>query len=354
MLRAAAAGRFSTGHVVPAIDDELWFFTIQVAHGEALDGFLVEAARSALVTLSDDQWDGLADHHRSVMARVLAVDRTYLAVAAELDRIGIDHRLLKGVALANGLYADPAVRSYADADVLLEREGLQRGLDALLALGGRRLLPEVRPGFDTRFGKDITLLFERVPVDVHRTLIAGPYGEGLPISRLMSRRREVTIGVRSAPALDAADAYVHAALTAGAADVPAKLVTLRDLLELEHAAGFDPELVRQRAQEWGVEAPVARAVRLLAETLRPDAEPSLLGWATAYRPGHKDRLFMSCYTSARGRSYRRALGVIVVLPTWRDRATYTRAIALPQREYLDARRWTWRRHLTRALARLRP
>ena len=175
------------------------------------------------------------------MARVLAVDRTYLAVAAELERIGIGHRLLKGVALANGLYADPAVRSYADADVLLERDGLQRGLDALLALGGRRLLPEVRPGFDTRFGKDITLLFEAVPVDVHRTLIAGPYGERLPMSRLMSRRREVTIGERArAPALDTADTYVHAALTAGAADLPAKLVTLRDLLELEHAAGFDP------------------------------------------------------------------------------------------------------------------
>ena len=45
--------------------------------------------------------------------------------------------------------------------------------------------------------------------------------------------------------LDLADAYVHAGLTAGAADVPARLITLRDLLELEARPEFDADAVLQ-------------------------------------------------------------------------------------------------------------
>ncbi len=83
--------------------------------------------------------------------------------------------------------------------------------------------------------------------------------------------------------LDLADAYVHAGLTAGAADVPARLITLRDLLELEATPEFDADAVLGRVRSWGAEAPVARAVRLVEDRLRPDRPPALAGWARQLR-----------------------------------------------------------------------
>ena len=59
------------------------------------------------------------------------------------------------------------------------------------------------------------------------------------------------------------DAYVFAGLTAGAADVPARLLTLRDLLELERAPGFDVDAVLRAARRWAVEAALARAIVVL-------------------------------------------------------------------------------------------
>ena len=75
-------------------------------------------------------------------------------------------------------------------------------------------------------------------VDLHRTLIQGPFGERIPVPSLLERRRPFQLGGRALDALDPTDAYVLAAMTAGAADVPARLLTLRDLLELERSAGL--------------------------------------------------------------------------------------------------------------------
>ena len=68
-------------------------------------------------------------------------------------------------------------------------------------------------------------------------------------------------------------------MTAGAADVPARLITLRELLELERAPGFAADAVRAAAAQWGVEAALARGVRVLDEVLHPDPAPALLPWA---------------------------------------------------------------------------
>ena len=151
--------------------------------------------------------------------------------------------------------------------------------------------------------------------------------------------------------LDLADAYVHAGLTAGAADVPARLITLRDLLELEATPEFDAEAVVARARSWGAEAPVARAVTLVEDRLRPDGPPALAGWARTYVAGPVDRFLMRCYMSS-ARSYRRQLVEVAFVPEWRDRAALLHALTVPERAFLRARGWTRRGHLRRAVRKL--
>ena len=167
--------------------------------------------RSGLLPLTDEQRARVADQHRVAMAHVLRVERVAIAVGAELRRRGVDFRLLKGVALAHGVYADPASRALVDGDLVVEPGSIGAAVCAVGALGGRRFVPELRPGFDARFGKDIPMIVDGVAIDLHRTLISGPYGVTLPVDRLFRACRPVVIGGCQLPALDVVDAYLHAA-----------------------------------------------------------------------------------------------------------------------------------------------
>ena len=253
--------------------------------GEQLEGLLVRAVQTKVVDLDDCCVERVAAKHGEAMARTLLLERAALAGSEVLDSAGVRHVLLKGAALATAVYADASLRPFGDVDLLLEPARVVDGIAALRAAGAVRWLPEVRRGFDGRFAKDIPVLFGGGGLDLHRTLIAGPLGRRIPVDELIARRREVLIGGRSMSMLDLADAYVHAGLTAGAADVPARLITLRDLLELEATPGFDVGAVITRVRAWGAEAPVARAVRLVDDRLRPDRPPALAGWARAHVAG---------------------------------------------------------------------
>jgi hypothetical protein len=53
------------------------------------------------------------------------------------------------------------------------------------------------------------------------------------------------------------------------------------------------------------------------------------------------------------RSFTRHVTALRVLPTMRDRIAYARAIAFPQRSYLEARGFSERSHVRRAIGRIR-
>ncbi len=207
--------------------------------GERLDGLLLRMWRDGDLELTDHRAEVFTRAHRDDMEQVLRLERAALHVAELLSGAGIPAVFMKGIALANTVYADPAWRSFGDVDVLVQPGRLVAAIEVLVAAGAARPLPEVRPGFDGRFAKDVPVLVDGMTVDLHRTLIQGPFGEGIPVPSLIERSRPIELGGQTIQVLDPTDAYVLAALTAGAADVPARLITLRDLLELERADEFD-------------------------------------------------------------------------------------------------------------------
>ena len=89
-----------------------------------------------------------------------------------VDRAGIESRVLKGVALAHTAYDDPADRVFADVDLLVPGDELTRAATVLTAaLGAERPVPEIRPGFDDRFGKEAMLKVDGLELDLHRTFV---------------------------------------------------------------------------------------------------------------------------------------------------------------------------------------
>lgn len=351
IARAIAAGRFSSRHRDPVvIDGPAFSALIPYAYADSMTGLVADGVRTGRVLMSEVLNRFLAEEHRRVMARNLHAEAVTRDFVRAFDEIGVRYQLLKGIALAHSVYRDPSTRSFGDVDVLLHPEDVQRGLDSLIEWGGRRQVAELRSGFDARFGKDIAVVLRGADIDVHRTLIDGPLGQRIPTEVLATRGRRIKLGLVEAATLDLCDMYVHAGLTAGANDVPPRLVTLRDLLEIEAHEDFNRDQVITRAHEWGVAPAVARAVKIVDQTLLPDTPSGLLEWARDFRPTRRERFLLSCYTG-RGRKRTTAVATLAVLPGWHDRMDFALAVLLPSRAYLASRSFGRKGYVRRALSR---
>src|SRR5207253_1468780 len=127
----------------------------------------------------------LLETHREVVLPPLVVERGLLEVAPSFEEAAVEFLILKGPALAHTVYPDPAWRYFTDLDVLVAPKDWRRACAVLEALGFKRGQPEPRPGFVERFGGAPS--YHRptgVEVDLHRTLVLGPFGLWVETDRL--------------------------------------------------------------------------------------------------------------------------------------------------------------------------
>jgi len=251
------------------------------------------------------------------------------------------------------VYPEPEQRVFGDVDLLVPTG---RMLDAVRALtdglGAERVFPELRPGFDDRFGREVTLRYAGVlELDLHRTFVDGPFG-------LLARTDEFFVPPYRFPlagyelsTLPMPQRLLSSCYAAALGDWPPRLVSLRDVVQL--ILREEPNLldVLMMARDWGCEIVVARAVSAAWDTLAITEEPPITKWARNYEPDRRSRLLLS---SGEGpaRAFTCQLAAVLVL-SGKDRLAYARAIAFPQREYLEARGLSAKSHVQRAVDRLR-
>jgi hypothetical protein len=269
------------------------------------------------------------------------VEQTLVRALDVLRSAGIDALVLKGVALANTVYADPSLRVFGDVDLLVRPTDFASAAALLVAtLGASRELPELRPGFDDRFGREILLRVGPVELDLHRTLVDGPFGLTIPLDDLAANPETFEIGGIVAQRLGNTQRFLHSCLAAVLGDWPPRLAALRDIAELllggERVGPLDPDAVVTMARRWRVASAVALAIRTTADQLGPGIEHPLLSWARAHRTGLRDRLFLAAYRG-RARGYTSQALSVFVLHGWRNRWDYLRAIVRPSQEYLESR-----------------
>ena len=151
----------------------------------------------------------------------------------DLDRAGIPSRVLKGVAfVAHGLRRSERTRLRrrrpARAGIALTRssEVLADRLD------GERPQPELRPGFDDRFGKEVMLRVGSLELDLHRTFVEGAYGLTVHLDDLFAPPYRFPLGVTELEALPMPQRLLHAGYAAAFGDWPPRLVSLRDVAQL--------------------------------------------------------------------------------------------------------------------------
>lgn len=304
---------------------------------ERATGLAVAAALAGRVVLTEDQFEELCDHHRLAMAGVLNIERTLLSVSSALEEAEIRPVVLKGSALAHCCYPDPSWRSYGDLDLLIRGQDWERAGGVLRRLGYGRNQPEPRPGFDRRFG--VAAVYRKegsAEIDVHRRLVAGPFGLWLDHQALPERTVQFTVGGRSFSRLDDTHLLIHACIHASLGYRPPLLLPLRDVAQCAFMPGVDWDLFRKVTAAWKLTAVVSHAFGTVQARMG-DVLPKQAAAFVTSKVSRRERRALEAYTTDRRMRGGKAVTSLMAIPGARDKVAYIRALTLPSRDFVTAR-----------------
>jgi hypothetical protein len=292
-----------------------------------IDGLLARAVESGQIVVGADQRDVLLARHRAALRTCLRAEAAAVAAVRALRAEGIECRLLKGIAHAHLDEPTPDLRVFADADLLIRPDDLDRGLATLAALGLRRAVPPVRTRWERAFAKSIVVRDERVEIDLHLRLSAGYFGFRPEAVDLWAAAADSwMIAGTEVHAPDRAwrlrHAAVHAVASRGArwrAHRDVALLTLRD------------DTWRSIAQAPGA-AVVAAAITETWRLLGLDPGHGAHAWALACRPSPADQRALAAAT------YRQEARAALPAMRAADRLRFIAGLAVPSRQYRRHRR----------------
>lgn len=303
---------------------------------QRVSGSLCAAIRAGELAVTGEQRKQAETLHRIAQLRVLTLERTLVDVVDRLTAADIEARVLKGSAVAHLDYPDPGLRSYHDVDILVRADDFSGAVESLRGTGFERTLAEPRPGFDRRFDKGTTMRpAEYYEVDLHRTLVLGPWGRLVDFDDLWEPGDSYALGERTLTALSPVNRFLHACYHAALGDWPLRLGSLRDVAELLRKLDDDPAEVLERAGAWGVNAVVAAAVADTRRLLGGEAG-ALSRWAQRYVPSRREESWLALHTRTGKTFAAQALATVGVLPLL-DKVAYMRALLFPDAAYVADR-----------------
>jgi len=329
----------STWHAVwqrTALSDACWTQLLQTCHRQRLVGHLCDMVTTGVVPATEDQKREVTAWDLQLLAHRARLDRLLVDAVGILADVGIDHRVLKGAALARTAYPRPEVRHYYDIDLLAPTADFDDAVDALCAAGFRRRSPPPRPGFDRRFAKSVTLRSsDDLELDLHRTLIGGPFGFLFDLASLWRSVAQIDVNGHTLNCFTPEETLLHVCCSAALGDVPPRWSTLRDVAQLLcfgqiDAARFVDIIEEQR---FGLGASIGLA--MTADRFDIDAGHELMQWANDYEPARSERRRLRVYRDRRNFAAQ-SLASLFVLHGVRARVAYGYAAAVPSREFLQS------------------
>jgi Uncharacterised nucleotidyltransferase len=320
-----------------AVDDQAWPVALGEFRNRRITGFAVAAMEEGVLELSEQQVNELLEAHRQEMLQPLLVERGLLELAPILDRAGVDFIVLKGSALAHTVYPDPSWRYFGDLDLLVRAADWQRACSMLQDLGFRRNHPEPRPGFVERFGGAPAFRRETgVEVDLHRTLVVGPFGLWADTDQLFGGTQEFRMGQRTFRRLDDTSLLLHACIHASLGSRPPLTVPVRDVAQVAHHAEVDWEALVERAARWHLASVVRHALQHASQALGTpiptDAETIM-----SESGGRKERRALRAYVTDRQSFGGASLSTLSAIKGFRPKAAYVRGLIFPDRTFLSDR-----------------
>ena len=262
--------------------------------------------------------------------RVAVVRRIAGEVFDALRTHDLPFLVLKGAALAESVYADPAWRHSHDIDLLFPPDALDRAAEVVGALG----LTEA-PRLPWQQGRDFRHTTE-LPILLLERLFRVPFYPS-SFERLQARGRTLCPDpLGPVRVLDSTDALLHclghASYCPGRSDL---LWAVDAWMLLQQPDSIDWDDFQGRIAEMRLEVPVGTMVRYLADEVgapipAESVERAMQGITTAGALRRDVALFGARQTSGRHPGLRGRTS-----PTWRERLKLLQWELLPSLEYLD-------------------
>lgn len=314
----------------PPDDERVWLRLGREAERQRMTGPLTQLVASGQWACPSVAGDEIRRSHRRAMALTLVLERDLLVIATDFDAAGIEFRVLKGSAIARLDEPDPAWRSFGDIDLLVRGDDLGRAAALMERRGGRRRYPEPRPGFDARFSKGSSYVFDRnTEVDLHRTLAAGPFGLTMDLDELFAHTETFTIAGRSLLALDRPSRFLHACQHAILGSPRPRTGAIRDIVRTAPVTAVDCRVALGRARRWRIEAVVAAAVGASIERVGWTPPAELEQWVRWFRPTARDQRWLDAYRGGHRSYAAQMINGIGVVPGLRDKLAYAVALTVP-------------------------
>ena len=318
------------------VPPERWPLVLRKLSNERLTGLAVAGLAMGRLSLEPEQIDELLDRHRSAMVLALTIEQRLLVLSAAFEGAGVRAIVIKGPAVAHRAYPDPSMRSFGDLDLMVSTRDWQPACDLLVARGYQRGLPEPRRRFDVRFGKAATHSdAEGYQVDLHRTLVLGPFGLWLDPDELLANTERFVLAGRQLERLDTTAMLLNAALHAGLGTARPLLLPLRDVAQL----AWDPAVDWDRFAAWTVRWRLGTALRHAFDCTTRDLGvdlPPVARRIGAIGAGRAERRAILAYTDRRPAGGV-ALATIPAIRGVRGKSAYLFGLLFPSRAFLRAR-----------------
>ena len=212
-------------------------------------------------------------------ARHLVMSRALGAVLARFAADGIETLTLKGPALAETVYPEPALRAYADLDILVRPADRHRADAALLALGHRRVADDHSWEFDIAYdGATLYAGPAGVHVDLHWALVTEPRYAWSGEAERSVWQRAVPLTLAGSPTLGLGreDLVLYLATHLAVHHALAGLLRHWDIALVLAAGPLDWDAVVARARRWRVRRPLYFVLRGVEEWFGPLVPPAVL------------------------------------------------------------------------------
>lgn len=240
------------------------------ARDDRLSGLLADAVHHGAVQLAGPATHGdavLDDWHRALRACVV-LEALLVRVGAALDGAGVRWLLTKGSAVAHLDYPDPALRTFADIDLLVHPDDWATVEAHFFDVPGESLHPgeAARRAFAERYGKGRTAMVDDMEVDLHRRFAVGAFGVRPDMRSCFDAPDTLLLGGRAVPAPAADVRLLHACFHAVFGGDTA-LRAVRDVAQIAAVHPSAAQAAWQRAERWRVEPVLTAAFRCATRRL---------------------------------------------------------------------------------------
>jgi hypothetical protein len=260
-----------------------------------------------------------------------------------LARAGVSTLLLKGAALAEMLYGDPALRPMCDLDLLVHEADVGLALAILTACGYTTLHQEARPGVTLAWENELLLSkpgIVGIQVELHWRLLDSPfYQQCLPPGWFWETAVPIRVGRVATSALgpEASLLYLCAHLTLHHRGEGLKWQL--DLAEVirRHSSRLDWSGLLRQAEACALIIPLQEVLPALVELWGVRLPPDFLSRLAAIRPSPAEHRVHASLTTAQRPVAQRFWADLVELPTWPARLRFAWAHIVPSPAYMSAR-----------------